>query len=262
MLETESSQAARKQLIETIQSAISERRGFSFIRLGDGEGAFLRQYDQSKIKDQNMYFQTWYGRNCEGDEAGQFENLIDKAISDADVIGVPNLLRLVEDFSSQPGFKKRTIDSIYSRLSTASVGVQYTSAFSHIDLLQHQGWETILSMVPTVSVISGHDQQELLKTLDQSFGVEVDAFYAIPSEHKFRDRVGSSSALDHYQDCFTNMVQHLEQHSLKGRVFLVGAGFLGKYYASVIKRSGGVALDVGSAFDYMQNIKTRRHDLM
>jgi len=43
-------------------------------------------------------------------------------------------------------------------------------------------------------------------------------------------------------------VRALERVTL-GRVYLVGAGILGKMYCDVIKQRGGVAIDIGAVID-------------
>jgi hypothetical protein len=45
----------------------------------------------------------------------------------------------------------------------------------------------------------------------------------------------------------------------RNRLVLVGAGYLGKWLVDVSRARGGVALDVGSIFDYWMGLKTRSY---
>jgi hypothetical protein len=44
-----------------------------------------------------------------------------------------------------------------------------------------------------------------------------------------------------------------------GCLVLVGAGYLGKWLVDVARAQGGVALDVGSVFDYWLGLTTRSY---
>jgi len=45
----------------------------------------------------------------------------------------------------------------------------------------------------------------------------------------------------------------------RGRLVLVGAGYLGKWLVDVARAEGGIALDVGSVFDYWLGLTTRSY---
>jgi hypothetical protein len=44
-----------------------------------------------------------------------------------------------------------------------------------------------------------------------------------------------------------------------GRLVLVGAGYPGKWLVSEARRRGGIALDLGSIFDYWLGLNTRSY---
>ncbi|MDY6885713.1 MAG: hypothetical protein SWL02_18320 [Pseudomonadota bacterium] len=50
-------------------------------------------------------------------------------------------------------------------------------------------------------------------------------------------------------EVFPYIMEMLKGRNSKGHVYLVGAGILGKVYCHQIKKSGGIALDVGSVPD-------------
>jgi hypothetical protein len=60
----------------------------------------------------------------------------------------------------------------------------------------------------------------------------------------------------HYPDQF-NTINCSISRPLNGKLFLVAAGILGKFYCHTIKRNGGIALDIGSIADGWMNCDTR-----
>ena len=116
--------------------------------------------------------------------------------------------------------------------------------------------DMILQPIDSCSVISCHSS--LIEVLKEKHQVKVRKFYNIPGEYKYsilfkeKQKVGTS----HYPDCFEAICAQLTVVA-PGEVFLVAAGFLGKFYCDIIKQKGGIALDVGSATDYWLDYKTR-----
>jgi hypothetical protein len=73
--------------------------------------------------------------------------------------------------------------------------------------------------------------------------------YLIPAEQGSKAKLGVDSGSGvHYPDTFQKLQTELTgRHA--GRLFLVAAGILGKFYCETIKTYGGIALDVGSLVD-------------
>ena len=63
-------------------------------------------------------------------------------------------------------------------------------------------------------------------------------------------------SIPHFPNRFEDIQSKIEVAYL-GEVFLVAAGFLGKFYCQTIKERGGIALDIGSAADYWLGYQTR-----
>lgn len=60
----------------------------------------------------------------------------------------------------------------------------------------------------------------------------------------------------HFPDVYEGVIARLSRPHA-GRVFLVAGGILGKFYAHVIRRHGGIAVDVGSVADAWVRKPTR-----
>lgn len=255
----------RAKLVSLCRQAIEHRYPFSYVRLGDGEGAFLCP-EARDSKDQSRLFNRWFGRACQASDAERFEAILIDCIANADVIGVPAAQRLVADFEVTPAHKSARLIQVYDGLNNAfsKDGWHYpwvTSAFSHIDLWKTSDWAVALRGLLSVNVISGHKEHLLRDKLIAHMGVYVDVYIKISPAFEFEKTFGAGEECRHYPDQFDQICADLATSDLAGKVYLVGAGFLGKYYCSLIKERGGVALDLGSVFDYLMGFKTRRHAL-
>jgi hypothetical protein len=60
----------------------------------------------------------------------------------------------------------------------------------------------------------------------------------------------------HFRGRFKEVCEELTVN-YRGELFLVAAGFLGKFYCDLIKSRGGIAIDVGSIVDYWLGHDTR-----
>lgn len=261
-LDTNYSGAHRRELIEYFRSAIRSKIPFSFIRIGDGEGAFITPKG-GDFKDRSLYFNMWFGKEMTHADSELLEELEVKFLANADVVGIPGIKRMFEDFSVPSSFKDRALVPIFERLKglyrSAPSSVVLTSAFAHVDLLKSGDWALLLANLPRITVISGHKEKDLCDVLKSQWSVEVESYIQIAPEFKFRQQLDADVNIEHYPQQFGEIVEAISGATQFGKVYLIGAGFLGKYYCSLVKQNGGIALDVGSAFDYLMSFKTRRH---
>ncbi len=192
------------------------------------------------------------------------------AIQNADLLGIPCPKRVGQIFSNVPvgspyfNLEARGLKAIFDFLSISekegrgdSSNLQIlTSCHIHSHLEDMELWDLILSEINDCSIISCHPQ--LVEVLWEKHNITVREFYPIPSEYKYSrlfDHDQSDTA-PHYPDRF-NFIKTNLTVAYPGEVFLVAAGFLGKFYCQIIKEKGGIALDVGSAADYWLDYKTR-----
>ena len=131
-----------------------------------------------------------------------------------------------------------------------------TSCHIHSHLEDLGLWDMILGAVESCSVIGCHPS--IGQVLEDKHGLQVRKMYPIPTEYKYAQLFGYTRQQehDHYPHFFKKIGEELNV-AYEGEVFLVAAGFLGKFYCHLIKQKGGIALDVGSAMDYWLDFKTR-----
>jgi hypothetical protein len=78
-------------------------------------------------------------------------------------------------------------------------------------------------------------------------------FLPIPVEYQFRT---GPDRRRHFPECFERILSELAR-DLSGTLCLIGAGIFGKAYCLAAKHAGGVAVDLGSAFDVLAGLNTR-----
>lgn len=248
---------------------------FSFIRLGDGEGALL------------AFGKEYPGLNFEyfshhlGDEAPSLVPVIRDhlkvAIKNANLIGIRDdvaeanfsyeLLELPEQ-EFLPEFKKHVtlraaeltlpyadlyrIALLHVELSSFgfSQDQKFCSAWLNYKLFTSGYIIRLLATQDRIGIISCRD--ELPAIFSTKFDLTVD-FYKIPGMYR---EIDPEAEKPNYR---ASMEQIMSQNLVKfpGMPFFVGGGFLGKIYCEHIRAQGGIALDLGSLMDFWAGKYTR-----
>jgi glycosyltransferase involved in cell wall biosynthesis/tetratricopeptide (TPR) repeat protein len=244
-----------------IASAVRERRAFSLVRLGDGEGNMLpyrEPYEGFRPTDYAATQRVWWG--TANDPAGDLEPQLRAAIDNADVTGIPDLFRLsyVTSFSVLQGATGRS-RNVRGLVAAFDYGARLrkgllTSCHIH-QALGHWGmWDFLLPQLGSVSLVTCHEA--LGPALAGQYGVEVVETFLVPPEAKHAAKFATATTGRHYPDVFDQLREPLGRVA-EGHVVLVAAGALGKIYCNWIKCAGGIALDVGSAADHWCGYNTR-----
>lgn len=227
-----------------LKKRIEEKTPTSLIRLGDGEGTILGYPDFVERKRVNNFFKTWYGKtDFSEEEALLHHRLLKQAITTADIVGLPR----VKQLNKSPNWavvEKSLIE--YDLISPRHV---ITDAAIHRYLtfaLQYRG---LLKNLPFLGIISCRDLSVVLSDI---FNIEEVVHYSIQGESNFP----GSEQQPHFPERFNELQEKLSV-PMRGAVFLVGAGVLGKVYCKWIKNRGGIAIDIGSICDAWANIPSR-----
>jgi|GEM_PF-5333639 len=251
------------QIIYHIENKIP----FSLIRLGDGEGNFLdynQEYKDYETIDREATQKIWWGKTPINSKIWQqMEADYLLAIKNADCLGIPELFRLLKmaekekEKSIKSSRGSRGVCSIIEHLDEFNLQNKIiTSAYIHQDL---EGWDLyklIFRYIDSCSVISCH--QKLIPFLREQYNVEVRNFYQISTEINHQVKFGYEINEPHFPDIYHKLCSEIKV-AYPGEVFLVAAGFLGKFYCKIIKDKGGIALDVGSVVDYWLGYITRTY---
>lgn len=249
---------------ERVMKALDAKEPFSLIRMGDGEGCCLRLSFEDELRYKRLYAAArleleamWFGPDFDTTKTG-FRSLLEgfpAVITDSDIVGIPYQSWLEHEYRISSLRGVPTLVNILRFVRNLDKPQTLCSQQIHLDLHNGGYMEKIIRHAQDVSVISC--LAELPGLLTSRFGLSSVDFYKIPGEK------GSSAALGqdavtgvHFPEAFVEICTRLERPH-RGRLFLIAGGILGKFYADVIRRNGGVALDIGSLADGWAMKKTR-----
>jgi hypothetical protein len=254
------------QVAASIRSAIEDRRPFSLVRLGDGEGAFAKIDAQDEARYARLYGshrREWhrllYGADFDPALTG-YAAIVDTLMSvagEADIVGIPYRGWVEHEYAISSIRGVPCLMNIHRNFLHAQDPAGPAICDQNIHTQFHtQGLiEPLLRMTDDIGLISClSDLPELLKS---RFGLDRVELFKIPGE-RYSQTLLSSEALAgvHFPFVYWDIVRRLSQPQ-NGRVFLIAAGTLAKFYAAVIKRNGGIALDIGSLVDGWMKIASR-----
>ena len=237
--------AVLESLVDRIQKARDAGRGFSLVRLGDGEGLFLcgRRPDiggaisNGALIDGRLAAQ---GNRLEDPEHEQLRLRLTAAVANADWIGIPDpqqcLSGPIDCLTVASGLHLMlNLEQRQRALANLVVGGWHT----HNYLLQagcfsRAPFDRVQAVIGPSLPANLSGQSELL-------------WLQIPGEAGFRTDAFGDEA--HYPRVFDRILLAIDQRISPGDLVLVGAGILGKIYCEAIRQRGGIAIDVGSVID-------------
>lgn len=249
-----------ERIINEVDRSISEGRGYSIIRLGDGEGRILAEegfFSENDLihqtlnyhfgKVSNAQLKATYGPSWIQESIRDLRRILAPAILNADQIGVP----VAEYFSSARekvvsghfGYVAALLFGVSSRPNRSIQSILGTNAFQ---LVATDGnfFPRLLRIPRNVSIVGPWN---LLPALEKAIPeMNYGDFIEVQQHFSFREEPGWGQFPIHWK--ITN-AKIESMGDLRGRLFLVAAGLLGKHYCNKIKLQGGVALDIGSVLD-------------
>lgn len=263
-----------------ILQASKRRVGFSFVRLGDSEGALLLYDPKTATEKDYEYFRWMLGPDINPDMLMQLARRLLDALSTADLIGNRDDVWHVDPLAyhlkpEDPNFTDRFRRSLKLReverslddhavrrlfglhrwsLSKMRHDVPFCSSWVAYDLALQHFWERFIAYRKSVTLI--HCSPTLPDRLQQTLGVEV-KHIRIPDMAVHRDQWPDDDGRESIFPSSFDRVQEAIDRPQHGELVLIGAGIPGKAYASTIKRQGGIALDLGGLLDAWDGRATR-----
>lgn len=241
-----------RQVFLSIKLALINNHAFSLIRLGDGEGRLLgfpNYFNLYEVVEECIGYQ--YGVKV-------FKLLSEKFAQDSIYCGIlllkDNLFEACDsaDYVCAPtqswlmGPVNDEVLNVYSASAYAAIFkmkyTQFSSADTYIFFRFYElgFFDDIFKEAKHVSAISHTNPTEILRS---RFGLQLDRHYAIPGHQTFM-----SSEVPQFPNFYVDVINSLEVLGDR-HLFLISAGYLGKFYCHIVKKMGGVAIDIGSIFD-------------
>jgi hypothetical protein len=254
--------AALTTVCARIEEALRANAPLSLLRVGNGEGnAIGMTKDRLARPQKDTFFQAFNSQNGVPVPLADAIRLcvdVRSALSSADIIGfrcfrVPE--RAMIENAIADGNTFAALGFLYAREFLQDGLVQeflsgkfITSAWIHLDLIP--SIDRLFALSERIIVITG--RAELGEQMRVRLGSKLKDFIAVPVQ----GIAPSSAAKSHYYEAYPKVVEYLNR-DLRGTLVLVGAGLFGKIYCNVAKLNGGVAVDLGSAFDVLAGRLTR-----
>ncbi|WP_214473499.1 hypothetical protein [Mesorhizobium sp. dw_380] len=268
------------EVSQVLLRAAKRRTGFSFVRLGDSEGALLLYDPKTATEKDYEYFHWMFGPDVDPDMLIQLARQLRAALATADLIGNRDDVWLADASAyelklTDPDFTNRFRRSLKLReveksledhavrrlfglhrwsLTNMRHGVSLCSSWVPYDLALQHFWERLIVSAKSVTLI--HCSPTLPDRLRQVLGVEVQHI-RIPDMAAHRDRWTDDDGTESIYPGSYERVQKTIDTPQGGRLVLIGAGIPGKAYAATIRRQGGVALDLGGLLDAWDDRATR-----
>lgn len=246
---------------EWIAWRIANAMPTSVLRLGDGEFSILGYGNESPVDHTLKALRIWMGdqyQRLTEPEIQRLANDLRQAVHNANLIGIPRPSR------QQREAECSYVDAIFRNYGLRRRGQIFTDSGLHHFLQLSLSFGQFLHGLPFLGLITPRDVAEDLRIM---FSIGHMCRYDIPEERihfsapaeslSGREQGDAGRSAVHYPDRYEELIREI-QVPFRGAVFLVGAGAFGKVYCEVIRRQGGIALDIGSLFDAWAGISSRR----
>jgi hypothetical protein len=249
-----------------MEAAVRERRPFALIRLGDGEGAFARISEADEARFARLY--DWmradwvtflFGPDFDPGASGYtaLTTRLMEAATEADVLGVPYQSWVEHEYNHVSARGVPCVLNIHRNLLAHPPPVRpaLCDQLVHVQLHNDGLIAPVLRAAGRITIISC--LSGLAELVAERLGLEEVEFLPVPREFTAPHlREADHTEGEAFPGAYEAMIRRLSQpHG--GRVFIVAAGTLGKFYAAAIKRHGGIALDLGSLVDGWMRLSSR-----
>lgn len=239
-------------LLEKLIEARDNKKPFSMVRYGDGEGRILGYplyYNDQEITHQVLTYQ--YGTAVIPLLKNKYQdNFIFKGIMDlkygiieaarnADIIGLPSWLH----------FRYMDEKNKNAMLAQSLCHLELERFLGEKDIFDHyifrkfqmdNYFNDLLNGVDFLGVVSHSNINELLQ---EKFNINEVIHYKIAGHQSFM-----KDNEPQYPDAYLRLISEIKV-PYEGAMFIVAAGYLGKIYCNEIKKKGGMAIDIGAIFD-------------
>ena len=231
--------STNKTIIQ-IKEAIDNQKPFLLTRCGDGESIIM---DGSKDKF-DFVTKRQFGLILHPHHRLRLQFSLIEAYIHSDIIGIPTKkhFELNAHWANAEKMLYREVFNIRKKL--------FCSIDNHMDMLEYELYGKWLTGLPELFVIGSRDIKDGLK---RKFGVKDVYWFQISGEKKFES---DKSHEPHYPNQYEKVCRWIPEDT-KGKVLIFGAGVAGKIYGKFWKDHGGIAVDIGSAMDWMAGKVTR-----
>lgn len=266
LLEPPATTELRAGLMESVKAGAPT----SLIRLGDGEGNVLF-WDQHRERWPHLAHdsmaRTW--RRMFGKHAGttdtwaQLARGMADAVVNATHLGLPRAGQVrerMEMLRTEPDPDVRGCVGVAAGWDWLAghdpelPSREQTVVRWHVHLSLLDYFLELVRTAGNLSLITCYP--ELLEVLHRHCSVSEGEAFLIPPQAR---NIQHTPSEIHYPDRAMMILDELGRRRLDGQLFFIGAGIAGKAYCEATRRSGGIAIDVGSMLDVWMGRSVRQY---
>ncbi|APD95388.1 hypothetical protein BM523_16085 [Alteromonas mediterranea] len=248
------SEKERQDFVSLVIAKLCDEKGFSFIRLSDGEG-FIFHNDESlfDLNDSKNRQRHWWGTELPPPVEVDLRSDLISSVKNADVLGVPSIYRFIRDHSDKSISLKQNLQG--RGLLTVLDGVAkidnenilYADDKLNIAVLNNIGIiEYLASYAKKVIIINSGS----LNAMNTAFGDSFEFVHIqIPTHFKTATNLKYKNTTRPLPFVYKSIESKLANECVPGSLVLVGAGVAGKSFMNIAKKHKSVGLDLGSAMD-------------
>ena len=259
-----------------VNEAFESKQPFSFIRLGDGEGALLDFDEQCSLEDME-YLSEHVGKKATIKQLSTLKNNLEKAIDNTNIVGIRDdvlgvsfdegLLKQNDEQIFLAAFKQAftlratELNICYSdarRIAKLYKAIKNNNAYSRqklctqwipFDYFLSGALTNLLERAGEIGVITA--RVNIPDKLRKALNINV-------IEHITPDKTAKQigTLIPHYPVHFNRIKSEINV-KYPGMPYLVAAGLIGKSYCAEIQRQGGIALDIGALIDCWDGLYSR-----
>jgi len=239
--------------------ALMERKGFAYVRLGDGEGALMSRIPRLETHYGAVmkFIRAHFCHQFLGVEVHRSVSFLSatrvlfEQLADVDVLAFPALERILFAYRCADMVGATSLVALLEELAESSnLPSRRSWPEVHWELLKNGGLRHLVEAGQGLLVITSRPKavtylrSQFPATSIDSILIEPEAQSVNPNDPSF----GSPTEL-FFPNQFEEVLHRLESIDLRGHLVLIGGGPLGKQLVLRAKKSGGVALDLGAIFD-------------
>jgi hypothetical protein len=215
------------------KEALENKDPWALIRLGDGEYMCMSQNKIDYVMNRQFNY-TPSQHNLD-----TISKVVADAYVDADIIGVPTKFHREEC-----GSYWAKAEEYLNKIRPETENIETCSIDVHSELLHSGLLDELIMSQDELIYVSGRNLNEGFKRKYPN--LKSIKSFIVSAEQKFEPNKAEEK---HYPDQFYKCIDWIESLDAKGKLCLVGAGILGKFYSSLLKKQGGVVCEIGHVFD-------------
>ena len=259
-----------EDIVAEVACRLEEKRPYSLIRLNDGEGSLLHLGVADEARWHPLYWRSrrefhvtyWFGDDSRmlDPEWLRIAREFNAAVNNADCLAgyMPSGLQLVYESGSVrnvPGCFNvvRKLEALAEQARGGQTSAVLADSLVNQEMRRSGALARLIGSQRRIALVTWNPA--LPDAMAEHFGLSEVVFHQTTGEA----RTVPGSETKNHAEAHRQLSEALSEAE-PGLLYLVGGGIPGKVYCDVIKRAGGVALDIGGVVDVWMDTSKHQHE--